>query len=167
MTFVFKVLVDVFEKFRNMFKKICELDPEKFHSVPGLAWQAALKKTKVKVGLLTDIDALIIITKGIRRGIYYSIYEYPKTNSKYIKDFESSYIQYWNVNNLYGWAMSQKLPVNNLNGSKILLNLIKISQKYYNEENDEGYLFEVDSQYLEKLHELHNDLPFLPDRIII
>ena len=69
-------------------------------------WQATLRKTKVKVGLLTDIDLLLMIEKGIRGGICHSIYGYAKANSKYMKDYdknkESTYIQYWDVNNVYG-----------------------------------------------------------------
>ena len=69
-------------------------------------WQATLRKTKVKVGLLTDIDMLLMIEKGIRGGICHSIYGYAKANSKYMKDYdknkESPYIQYWDVNNVYG-----------------------------------------------------------------
>ena len=111
------LLAIVFEKFRNMCIKIYELDPAKFLSAPGLAWQAALEKTKVKLDLLTDIDILLMVEKGIRGGICHSIYRYAKTNNKYLKDYdknkESSYIQYWDVNNLYGWAMSQKLLGNN------------------------------------------------------
>ena len=69
-------------------------------------WQATLRKTKVKVGLLTDIDMLLMIEKGIRGGICHSIYGYAKANSKYMKDYdknkESTCIQYWDVNNVYG-----------------------------------------------------------------
>ena len=65
---------DVFEKFRNMCLKIYELDPAKFFSDPGLVWQAALKKTKVKLGLLTDINMLLMVEKGIRAEICHSIY---------------------------------------------------------------------------------------------
>ena len=54
---------DVFENPRNVFLKICKLDPAKFLSAPGLAWQAALKKTKVKLDLLTDIDMLLMVEK--------------------------------------------------------------------------------------------------------
>ena len=67
--------------------------------------------------------------KGIRGGICHSINQYLKVNNKYMKNYdenkELSYIQYWDLNNLYGWARSQKLPVNNF--EKILLNLMKIS----------------------------------------
>ena len=65
---------DVFENFRNMSLEILELDLAKFLSVPGLAWQAALKKTKVKLDFLTDIDMLLMVGKKIRGGICHSIY---------------------------------------------------------------------------------------------
>ena len=101
------LLADVFENFRNMCLKMYELDPAKFLSAPGLAWQAASKKTKVKLDLLTDIDMLLIAEKSIRGGIYHSIYRYAKANDKYMKGYdkkkESSYLKYWDVNNLYGW----------------------------------------------------------------
>ena len=84
-------------------------------SAPGLAWQAALKKTEVKLELLTDIDMLLMVEKGIRRGICHAIHRYAKAN-KYMTDCdknkESSYLQYLDVNNLYGWAMLPKLSVN-------------------------------------------------------
>ena len=102
------LLVDVFQDFRNMCLKTYELDTANFLSATGLTWQTVLKKTKVNLDLLTDIDML----EGIRGGICHSIYRYVKANSKYLKDYnknkELSYIQYWDVNNLYGWAMSQK-----------------------------------------------------------
>ena len=67
-------LADVFENFRNMCLKIYELDPAKCLSPPGLAWQVALKKTKVKLDLLTDIDMSLMVEKGIKGGICHSIY---------------------------------------------------------------------------------------------
>ena len=98
---------------------------------PRLAWQAALKKTIAKLDLLTDIDMLIMVVKGITGGKCHSIYRYAKGNNKHTKDYdkskESSYLQYSYGNNLYGWARVQKLPVNNF--EKILLNLTKISRK--------------------------------------
>ena len=81
------LLADVFENFRNMYLKINELDPAKFLSVPGLAWQAALKKAKAKLDLLTDIDMLLMVEKGIRGGICHSIYRCPKSINKYMKDY--------------------------------------------------------------------------------
>ena len=111
---------------------------------------------------------LLMVEKGIRGGICHSIYQYAKANNKYMKDYdknkESSYLQYLDVNNLYGWAMLQKLPVNNFEWIKDTSQFNEDFIKNYNEESDEGYFLEVDIQYPEKLHELHNDVPFLPER---
>ena len=102
---------------------------------------------------------------GIRRGIYHSIYRNAKAKNKYIKNYnknkESSYLQYWDVNNLYGWAMSQKRPANNFQWIDDTSQFNKNFIKNYQEESDEGY-FQHDVQYLAKLHELHDNLPFLP-----
>ena len=107
------LLVDVFENFRKMCLKIYQLDPANFFSAPGLAWQAALKKTKVKLELLTNVDIRLMIEKGTRGGICHSVNRYPKANNKYMKDYdkikELPYLKYWDVNNLYAWAMSQKV----------------------------------------------------------
>ena len=94
-----------------------ELDSAKFLSAPRLASKAALKKAKVILDLLTDIDMLLMVEKGIGGGICHSIYRCAKANSKQIKDSdynnESLYLQYWKVNNSHGWAMFQNLPVSN------------------------------------------------------
>ena len=82
------LLADVFENFRNMCINIFELDPAKFLSTPGLAWQATLKKTKVKLDLLTDIDMLLMVETGISGGICHSIYLYAKANNNYMKDYD-------------------------------------------------------------------------------
>ena len=68
------LLADVFENFRNTCIKIYEFDPAKFFSAPKLAWQAALKKTKVKLDFLTIIDMLLMVEKGMKGGICHSIY---------------------------------------------------------------------------------------------
>ena len=92
------LLADVFENFRNTCLKIYKFDPAKFHSAPGLAWQAALKKANIKLNLLTDIDMLLMVKKGIGGKICYSIYRYAKANNKYMKNYDKnnklSYIQY-------------------------------------------------------------------------
>ena len=92
---------------------------------------SGFKKTKLKLELLTDIGIILMVEKGIRGGICHGIHRYTKANRKYIKDYdknkESLYLKYWGVNNLYGWAMSRKLPVNKLelveDTSKILNDL--------------------------------------------
>ena len=63
------LLSDAFENFRKMRLKIYELNPSRFLTAPGLVWQAAFKKTKVKLDLLTDIDILLMVEKGIRGEI--------------------------------------------------------------------------------------------------
>ena len=92
------LLADVFGSFRNTCIKVYELDPAHFLSAPGLAWQACLKKTKVKLELLEDVDMLLMVEKGIRGGICHAIYRYAKANNKYMKNYnekeESSYIQF-------------------------------------------------------------------------
>ena len=147
-----------------------ELDPAHFLSLPGLAWQACLKKTNIELELLTDYDMLLMVEEGIRGGICHSIHRYAKANNKYMKIYnnneESSYIQYLDANNLYGWVMSKKLPVNGfkwINNNEINEDFIK----NYDENNDKGYIFEVDVKYPKRLHELHSDLPFLPERMEI
>ena len=84
----------------------------------------------------------------------------------YNKDEESSYIQYLDANNLYGWAMSKKLPVNGfrwLDSDEINEEFIK----NYNENDKKGYILEVDVKYSKELHDLHSDLPFFPERMEI
>ena len=97
------LLADVFENFRNMCLEIYEFDPAKFLSARGFAWQAALKKAKVKFVLLTDINMLLMVEKGIREGICHFTYQYPKANNKYMNNYDknkkSSYLQYWDLNN--------------------------------------------------------------------
>ena len=165
------LLADVFENFRDMCIKEYELDPAHFVSLPGLAWQACLKKTNIELELLTDYDMLLMVEKGIRGGISHSIHRYAKANNKCMKNYsnieESSYIQYLDTNNLYGWVMSKTLPVNGfkwLDSNKIN----KINEdfiKNYDENNDKGYILEVDVKNRKGLHELHSDLPLLSERM--
>ena len=165
------LLAVVFENFRDMCIKEYELDSAHFLSLPGLAWQACLKKTNIELELLTDYDMLLIVEEGIRGGICHSIHRYAKANNKYIKNYnnnnkESSYIQYLDANNLCGWAMSKKLPVN---GFKWIDNNVRNEEfiKNYNENDNKGYILEVGIKYPKRLQELHSDLPFLSERMKI
>ena len=136
------MLADVFENFRNKCIEIYELDPAHFLSAPGLAWQACLKKTKVKLELLTDIDMLLMVEKGIRGGICQATHRYAKENNKYMNDYdkniESSYLMYLDANNLYGWVMSQKRTVKRFKWvkklSKFNERFIKITMKVVTED---------------------------------
>ena len=112
-----------------------------------------------------------MVEKSIRGGICHSIYRYAKANKKYMKDYdknkESSYIQYWDVNNSCGRTMLQKLPVNKFEWIKDTSQFNEDFIKNYKEESDEGHYLEADVQYFEKLLDFHNDLPFLPERMKI
>ena len=164
------LLADVFENFRNKCTEIYELDPAHFLSAPGLAWRACLKKTKVELELLTDIDTLLMVEKGTRGEICQAIHRYVKANNKYMKNYDkniiSSYLMYLDANNLYGWAMSQKLPENDFKWveKSTLSRFNDIIIKNYDENSDMGYFLEVDIDYRKNLFNLHKDLPFLPER---
>ena len=131
------------------------------------------KKTKVELELLTDIDMLLMVEKGTRGGICQAIHRHAKANNKYMKNYNndvmSSYLMYLDANNLDGWAMSQKLPVNGFKWKEKLSRFNEIFIRNYNENSDIGYFLKVDIDYLENLFDgitfnLHKDLPFLPER---
>ena len=165
------LLADVFENFRNKCLEAYKLDPAHFLSLSGLAWQACLKKTNIELELLTDYDMLLMVEEGIRGGICHSIHRYAKANNKYMNNYdknkESSYIQYLDANNLYRWAMSQKLPVNKFKWIEDISQINEDFIKNYYENSKKGYILEVDVKYPKKLHDLHSDLPFLPKTIKI
>ena len=109
------LLADVFETFRDLCMINYELDPAWYYTAPGLAWDAALKMTKVELELLADIEMLDMVEEGIRGGVSSIMHKHGKANNKYMgKDFNpenpSKYLVYLDVNNLYGWAMSEPLP---------------------------------------------------------
>ena len=165
------LLADVFENFRNACLKNYELDPAHFVSLPGLAWQACLKKTNVELELITDYDMLLMIEDGIRGGICHAIQRYAKANNKYMnvnnKNKESSYIQYLDANNLYGTALSEKLPIK---GFKWMVDISGIDENFvksYNENSGKGCVLKVDVDYPCELQNLHCDLPFLPERMVV
>ena len=121
---------------------------------------ACLKKTNVELELITDYDMLLMIEDGIRGGICHAIQRYAKANNKYMNNYnknkESSYIQYLDANNLYGMAMSEKLPI-------IDENFVKS----YNKNSGKGYVLKVDVDYPRELQNLHCGLPFLPEKIVV
>ena len=113
-----------------------------------------------------------MIEEGIRAEICHAVHRHAKANNKYTKNYdkskESSYIQYLDAINLYGVAMSEKLPIN---GVKWVNDISEINEKFvksYDKKNsDKGYILEVDVDYPSKLHKLHSDMLFLPEKMKI
>lgn len=109
------LLADVFKNFRAFCLKHYNLDPAHYYTSPGLSWDALQKYTGVNLELLTDINMHLFIKMGLRGCISMESRRYSKANNPYLKDYnpkqETSYIMYLDANNLYGWAMSQLLPV--------------------------------------------------------
>ena len=155
------LLADVFESFRNICIKNHKLDPAHYYTAPGLAWDACLKMTGVKLELLLDIDMLLMVEKGIRGGVSMISNRYGKANNKYMGDKFNlnepfKYLTYLDANNLYGAAMSKKLPTHGF----------KWTNKYeLNNWENYSCILEVDLEYPKELHDLHDDYPLAPEQI--
>ena len=157
------LLADVFENFRSTCLSHYRLDPCHYFSAPGLSWDALLRMTKINLDLISDTDQQLFIEKGIRGGISTITHRHAEANNKYMKNYnpevESSYIMYLDANNLYGWAMSQSLPV----GDFKWLDPAEYEDpedfilENYTDDSKKGVILEVDLEYPEELHDLHNN----------
>ena len=125
------LLADVFENFRDKHIETDKLDPAYFLTTPGLSLEACLKKAGVKLELLTDENMFLTYEEDIRGGICNKVHTYAEANSKYIRNYdknkESSFLMYVDANNLYGWAMSKKLPAD---GFKWVHDLSKFTEDF-------------------------------------
>ena len=162
------LLCNVFEAFRKTCLQHYQLDPAHFYTSPGLAWQACLKKTDVRLELLTDPDMLLMFERGIRGGITQAVHRYVRANNKYMGDKFNpkefiSFLHYLDANNLYGWAMSQLLLTGGFRWVNVDSNDINKPAKH----KDKGYLLEVNVTYPRDLHDLHNNLPFMCEKMEI
>ena len=162
------LLADVFENFRKTCLEYYKLDPCHYFTSPGLSWDAMLKMTDIKLELMVDIDMFQFIEKGLRGGISYIANRYGKANNKYMKEYDekvpSKYIMYLDANNLYGWAMSQYLPTGRFRWMT-QKQIDKIDLAKYKEDSEKGLILEVDLEYPEELHDLHNDYPLGPEKV--
>ena len=159
------LLTDVFENFRKACQQYYGLDPAHYFTSPGLSWDAMLKMTETELELISDVDMFQFIEKGMRGGISYIANRYGKANNKYIENYNpeeaSKYIVYLDANNLYGWAMIQYLPT----GGFEWLTEEEVDLSKYNDEFEKGLILEVDLEYPEELHDLHNDYPLAAEKI--
>ena len=164
------LLADVFENFRKLCLKIYGLDPVYYYTAPGLAWDACLKMTNINLELLSDPNMLLMFEKGIRGGISIISNRYGDANNKYMgnrfnRNKLNKYLMYLDANNLYGCAMSKKLPIHSFKWltsgemEKLFNNrVVQVWEKT-------PCILEVDLEYSENLHDLHNDYPFCPERV--
>ena len=156
-------LADIFESFRNICMNNNVLDPAWYFSTLGLAWYAALKIANIQLELLSDPDMLLMIKSGIRGWIVTISHRHAKANKEYLgTEFdpaeESKFISYLDANNLLVRAMSKQLPTSGF--------------KWMTDNNLDDWkhlscFLEVDIEYPEQLHHLHNDYPLAPERIKI
>ena len=148
---------------------VYELDPVYFLSASGLAWQTCLKKTGVKLELINNSDMLLMIEEAIRGGTCHSVYRHAKANNKYVKDYdeneELSFLIYSDYNNLYGKAISEKLPVDGFEWVEDLSVIDENFIKNYDEDSNVGYFIKADIEYPKELHTMHSDLLFLPEKM--
>ena len=166
------LLADIFENFRDMSLKIYGLDPAYFVSLPGFAWLASLKIRGIKLELITDIKMLLMIGSGMHGGVCHVIHSYAEAENKYMNNYdknkESSLLSYLDANNLYGCPMIKNLPVDSF---KWVENVSRIDEEFvknYDENSDNiGYFLKVDFEYPKELHDLHSDIPFLPEKMKI
>jgi len=155
------LLADIFENFRDVCMDNYKLDPAWYFTSPGLAWDAALKLTGVELELLSDYDMTLMIKHGIRGGISTISNRYGVANNKYMGEAydsskPSSFITYLDANNLYGWAMSKHLPTHGFEW---------MSDDELNNWRGMPCILEVDLEYPEELHDVHNDYPLAPESL--
>ena len=156
------LLADVFENFRNICLKHYKLDPAWYYTAPGLAWDAALKTSNVKLELLHEQEMIDMIEDGIRGGVSMISHRYSKANHPSLENYDSQqphkYISYLDANNLYGWAMSHPLPTH---GFKMM------TKDELENWKEHPCILMVDLEYPKELHKLHNDYPLAPEKIIV
>ena len=162
------LLTDVYEKFRDLCLEYYGLDPAHYFTLPNFAWDAMPLKTDVKIDPLTEQDMYEMIEKGLRGGMCQVSHKEAKANNKYMMDDydenkQSNYINCLDANNLYGLAMSMKLPIGKLKWIKKMLTEQMIMD--WKDNNDYAYILEVDLEYPKELHDEHSDYPLAPENI--
>ena len=161
------LLADVFEHFRKTCIDYYKLDPCHYYTAPGLSWDACLKMTKIKLDLISDIDMYLFIEKGLRGGLSIITHRKATANNKFMKNYDpkkpSKQIIYLDAVNLYGWSMIQSMPYKDFKWKKP--EEFKIENVRNN--SRKGHILEVDLEYPEELHDLHNEYPYCPEQVVV
>jgi hypothetical protein len=162
------LLADVFENFRGTCMNYYGLDPANYISAPSLAWDAMLMKTKIKLEQIHDNQVLDIIERHKRGGLcFVGSKRHVKANNHYLEDYDDTkpenYLQYWDANNLYGWAMSQPLPYDNikLNADDIYIEDILKTP----DDAEIGYIIECDLEFPIEIHDKLKEFPPCPETL--
>ena len=178
------LLADIFENFRDFSLHKYELDPAHFCTAPSLSWSAALKYTKVKLDLIIDPDMNIFVDRGLIGGIsmignHFARANNPELGDLYDKNKQNSYIMLLDCNNQYGWAMSQYLPTGGFEWVNDIGNMQNVSSSETSDmdwsekimeladEANVGYMFEIDLEYPQTIHDYHDTYPLAPEHLTI
>ena len=160
------LLADVYENFRKVCQDKYGLDPAHYYSMPGLSWDALLKKTGVELDLL---DMHLFIERGMRDGILMVSKRYAIANNPLVEGYKpaepTNYITYLEANNLDGWEMSLPLPKSGFHWKRVIPTEEQIMTMKWN--SKKGWIVEVDLKYPEELHYAHNDYPLAPEKKVI
>ena len=165
------LLADVFEYFRKTIMSEHNLDCLHFITLPSLAWAMALKYTGVKLDLITDPDAYLMLENSLRGGIAtisqrYSLANNPLVAETYDDSQPNRYITYLDANSLYATAQCEPLPVGNFRflDDDEIENFVLES---IDADAEVGYIIECDLEYPSDLHEIHNDYPMAPEHLTV
>ncbi|XP_050507853.1 uncharacterized protein LOC126885339 [Diabrotica virgifera virgifera] len=154
------LLADVFETFRKKCFITYGLDPAWYYTMPGYSWDCMLKYVGCNLELLRDVDMILFMEKAIRGGISVCSGRMSEANNKYMSNYDpaqpSKYLMYFDVNNLYGWAMGEPLPY----GGFEWMDAKDIDVMSVPDDSPVGYMLQVDLDYPRQLHDLHSDFPF-------
>ena len=160
------LLADVFENFRKTAMATYGLDPAHYLTLPGYSWDCLLKLTNVELELLTDSNMYLFIEKGLRGGISMVSHRHAIANNPQMENYHpeqpTSFLQYLDANNLYGWAMSQPMPTGGFQWIDYTDQILETAA-----DADHGFILEVDLAYPPALHADHNDYPLAPEKMTV
>ena len=158
------LLADVFENFRRTALSTYKLDPAHYYTLPGYSWDCLLKLTNIELEQITEANMYLFIEKGLRGGISMVSHRHAIANNRYMQNFDpsqpDSYLMYLDSNNLYGWAMSQPMPVGGFEWVNYTDQILETPA-----DADHGFILEVDLNYPTSLHVEHNDYPLAPEKM--